>query len=161
MWAKADTSGGRCCHHDRPLGRKGQEQGGGPVCCCASPPETWAFPRIKEGGGQTLSSLTFSGVVPPTDRGYNGAPAQHYLAGGAGESGGTSPWVCSVSGNGVSARGPGEAALRAAVSEGLALGSQGSKGSIFSFFWGQLPVWERKQKEPWQEMVFFLQPLFQ
>lgn len=40
------------------------------------------------------------------------------------------------------------AALRAAVSEGLATGSQGSKGSIFGLFWGQLPAWERKQKDP-------------
>lgn len=31
-------------------------------------------------------SLTFSGGAPPTGRGCNGAPAQHYLTGGARES---------------------------------------------------------------------------
>lgn len=31
------------------------------------------------------------------------------------------------------------------------------KGQHFSLFWGQLPVWERKQKDPWQEMALFPQ----
>lgn len=48
----------------------------------------------------------------------------------------------------------------AAVSEGLAPGSPGVKGQHFQLLLSQLPVWERKQKDPWQEMmVFFLQPL--
>lgn len=100
------------------------------VCGWATPPETSVFLCIMEVEGWTLSSLTFSGAAPPTDRGCNGAPAQHYLAGGARESGGARGWVCSVSGNGRSTQGPGEAALRAAVSEGLAPGSWGHRGTL-------------------------------
>lgn len=108
-----------------------------PVLCLwlCFPPKASGLPCTLEAEGQTLSSLMFSGAAPPPDRGYNGAPAPHYLAGGARESGkaccaGRSALCLGMAGP---PGGPG-AALRAAVSECLAPGSWGSKGSTFSLF---------------------------
>lgn len=152
--AAADRRGGRPEQGGSP--RSGPGQSCSPLSVAAS----LDFPRIKEVGGQTPSSLTFSGVARP-QQGLEWGPCSTLSRWRCQGVWGSQPLVCSVSGNGVPARGPGEAALRAAVSEGLVPSSQGSKGSIFSLFWGPLPVWERKQKDPWQEMVFLLQPLFQ
>lgn len=70
--------------------------------------------------------------------------------------------VCSVSGNGMSALGVGEwGGLERRLSGLLSvrawfLAPRGQRAAFSSLFWGPLPVWERKQKDPWQEMVFFL-----
>lgn len=70
--------------------------------------------------------------------------------------------VCSVSGNGRSSRSSRRWLLELVSVRAWLLppSSSGSKGSTFSLFWDQLPIWERKQTDPWQEMTFFPKPCF-
>lgn len=88
------------------------------------PSREFGFSLDSAVGGQTLSSLTFSGAAPPAGRAGKGASAQR-SAGGARESGGAhraADLLCVWEWQ-VRLR-PGAAALRAAVSEGLAPGGQ-------------------------------------
>lgn len=90
---------------------------------CLLPPD-FGFSLDSAIEGQTLSSLTVSGAAPPAGRAGKGASAQR-SAGGARESGGAhraADLLCVWEWQ-VRLR-PGTAALRAAVSEGLAPGGQ-------------------------------------
>lgn len=122
------------------------------------PPETPVFPCLME--LEVGPSLTFSGGAPPTGRGCNGAPAQHYLTGGARESGGAADRSALCLGMAGPPRSLGKRlsqlmSMRAGL---LAPGGQRtalSASSGANFLFGR-----ENRKDSWQEMAFFLHPLF-
>lgn len=158
----------------RPLGQKGCEQGGSPtlqaptisqpcVCSC-TPSRDWVFPGIKEVGSQTLSSLTFPGVAPPTDRGCNGAPAPHYLTGGARESGGAADGSALCLGMAGLPGGPGVGGwwLSGLLSvRDWLLAPRGQRAAFSASSGANFLFGRENRKTPsLQEMIFFLQSLF-
>lgn len=127
----------------------------GPSCSlffvCGCLPLSLGFPLDKGGGrpDPLHADILLSG--PAHKQGLEWGPCSTLSCWRCQGVWGSQPLVCSVSGNGMSARGPGGGwgeALRAAVSEGLVPSSQGSEGSIFQPLLGPTSCLGEKTERP-------------